>query len=338
MAAKHKAATSVTIASTQQDTEFNTFVSRHWKTGLLVFLGIAAVILLLQQRREASHRNVLGGWAKLDAVVGPEDITVSAATAPVLGDLTEELRGEAAAPYAKAMQVVALVEAKDLAGARAALGELEAGWPDHPLVRLPWPDSKGGAATLPDQLRSRIQGMSDWKAAHPSLRENPALAENAPRVRLVTSAGEIVIGLYPDLAPMHVERFLAHCRAGDYDGTRFHRIAQGFLEGGDPNSRDLETPEKWGNGGTGEKTPLEPSALKHFPYAVSSVRIGQDQDSADALFAIALSAGQTHARDGGDTVFGMIVEGQAVVDAIGSAAVTDERPNDPVIIQKAEVL
>src|SRR6185436_15276319 len=75
------------------------------------------------------------------------------------------------------------------------------------------------------------------------------LPPDAPRVRLNTSKGPIVVGLYVDRAPKHAENFLKLCREGAYNGTKFHRVVRGSLvQGGDPNSVSGE-PDSWGSGG-----------------------------------------------------------------------------------------
>ena len=56
-----------------------------------------------------------------------------------------------------------------------------------------------------------------------------------PRVKLATSAGDIVLELYPDKAPRTVENFLQYVKDKHYDGTVFHRVIDGFMiQGGDP--------------------------------------------------------------------------------------------------------
>ena len=58
----------------------------------------------------------------------------------------------------------------------------------------------------------------------------PALAQDkAPRVKLATSQGDIVLELYPDKAPRTVENFLQYVRDGHYDGTVFHRVISNFM-------------------------------------------------------------------------------------------------------------
>jgi peptidyl-prolyl cis-trans isomerase A (cyclophilin A) len=62
-----------------------------------------------------------------------------------------------------------------------------------------------------------------------ALAAGPALAQDAPRVKLATSAGDIVIELYPDKAPKTVENFLQYVRDKHYDGTVFHRVIDNFM-------------------------------------------------------------------------------------------------------------
>ena len=57
----------------------------------------------------------------------------------------------------------------------------------------------------------------------------PVLAQDPPRVKLATTAGDIVIELYPDKAPKTVENFLQYVREKHYDGTVFHRVIDNFM-------------------------------------------------------------------------------------------------------------
>jgi len=56
-----------------------------------------------------------------------------------------------------------------------------------------------------------------------------AIAQEAPRVRFVTTAGEIVVEVYPDKAPRTVENFLQYVKDKHYDGTVFHRVIDNFM-------------------------------------------------------------------------------------------------------------
>ncbi|MBI2771368.1 MAG: peptidylprolyl isomerase [Burkholderiales bacterium] len=56
-----------------------------------------------------------------------------------------------------------------------------------------------------------------------------ALAEDAPRVKLATTAGDIVVEVYPDKAPKTVANFLQYVKDKHYDGTVFHRVIDNFM-------------------------------------------------------------------------------------------------------------
>ena len=67
-----------------------------------------------------------------------------------------------------------------------------------------------------------------------------AWAQNAPRVKLSTTAGDIVVELYPDKAPKTVENFLQYVNDKQYDGTVFHRVIDGFMIQGGGFTPDLK--------------------------------------------------------------------------------------------------
>lgn len=73
----------------------------------------------------------------------------------------------------------------------------------------------------------------------------PAWSQEAPRVKLETSAGDIVLELYPDKAPRTVENFLQYVRDKHYDGTVFHRVINEFMvQGGGFDTRYTEKPTR----------------------------------------------------------------------------------------------
>lgn len=67
-----------------------------------------------------------------------------------------------------------------------------------------------------------------------------------------TPRGQVLIDLYEDKTPVTVNNFVQLARNRYYDGTRFHRVMDGFMaQGGDPLSADLGKKEQWGTGGPG---------------------------------------------------------------------------------------
>ena len=70
---------------------------------------------------------------------------------------------------------------------------------------------------------------------------NSALADDAPKVRFTTSAGDFVVEVYPDKAPKTVENFLQYVRDKHYDGTIFHRVIDNFMvQGGGFDAKFVE--------------------------------------------------------------------------------------------------
>ena len=70
---------------------------------------------------------------------------------------------------------------------------------------------------------------------------NSALADDVPKVRFTTSAGDFVVEVYPDKAPKTVENFLQYVRDKHYDGTIFHRVIENFMvQGGGFDAKFVE--------------------------------------------------------------------------------------------------
>lgn len=125
-------------------------------------------------------------------------------------------------------------------------------------------------------------------------------------ISIVTPDGEILIELYPDVAPNTVANFKALAGKGFYDGLIFHRVIAGFMaQGGDPFGS--------GMGGPGYSIKAEFNGRPHRRGTVAMAR-SEDPDSAGSQFYICLAA-QPH-LDGHYTVFGQVVEGMDIVDRI----------------------
>ena len=128
-----------------------------------------------------------------------------------------------------------------------------------------------------------------------------------------TNFGNIVIQLFPDVAPGHVENFVKLAQDGFYDGTTFHRVIPSFMiQGGDPNSKD-EDRSNDGQGGPGYTINAEFSDVPHKRGILSMAR-AQDPNSAGSQFFIVVK--DSNFLDGQYTVFGEVIEGMDVADKI----------------------
>ena len=134
-----------------------------------------------------------------------------------------------------------------------------------------------------------------------------------------TSAGEMVLEFWPDVAPKTVENFKTLAKKEFYDGTAFHRIVQGFMiQGGDPLTKDPKREREWGTGGPGHTVKAEFSDKPHQRGVLSMAR-SSDPDSAGSQFFICL--GDASFLDGKYTAFGQLVKGDDVLGKIGATPV-----------------
>ena len=182
--------------------------------------------------------------------------------------------------------------------------------------------------------------MATDTAATTSTTAQPAAAAQESKsmgqgkiAELHTTAGEIDIRFFPELAPNHVNNFISLAEKGFYDGTKFHRVIPNFMiQGGDPNSKDDSAKHLWGTGGSGTNVKGEFSNKSHKRGIVSMAR-STSRDSASSQFFIVVK--DSPSLDGDYSVFGEVVKGMDVADKIVSAPKgANDRPNDPTAITK----
>lgn len=149
---------------------------------------------------------------------------------------------------------------------------------------------------------------------------------------LHTSAGEIDIRFFPDVAPNHVKNFIDLAEKGFYNGSKFHRVIPGFMiQGGDPNTIS-GPPSTWGTGGSGKNIDAEFSSVKHKRGIVSMAR-SNSPNSASSQFFIMVA--DYPSLDGQYSVFGQVTKGMDIADKIVNApAGGQERPINPISIDK----
>ncbi len=157
-----------------------------------------------------------------------------------------------------------------------------------------------------------------------------APAGDGTGVRLVTEAGDILIGLFNESAPVASENFLNLATSGFYDGVGFHRLVPGFvIQGGDPDGT--------GFGGPGYTIPDEPTVGRYGRGIVAMARTPEPNSAGSQFFIVlddaaegALSAYNTYA------IFGRVIEGMDVVDAIAAGPVDGDTALEPVHIISAQ--
>ena len=174
------------------------------------------------------------------------------------------------------------------------------------------------------------------------LNASSAWAQGAdPRVKIVTSMGDIVVQLDAAKAPKTVANFLQYVKDKHYDGTVFHRVIDGFMVQGGGFTPDMKQKP------TRPPVPLEAAnGLKNDKYTIAMARTS-DPNSATAQFFINVKDNamlNAPNPDGhGYTVFGKVVAGDDVVDKIRAARTGNKGgmadvPLEPITIQSATLV
>ncbi len=164
--------------------------------------------------------------------------------------------------------------------------------------------------------------------------DDPNMVPIAPENVLVLSleTGTVIIEMFPDIAPGHVERIRTLATQGFYDDVIFHRVIDGFMaQGGDPT----------GTGQGGSDLPdlqAEFSPIPHRRGTLSMAR-AREPNSANSQFFIMFAdtspSGQNWSQlDSSYTIWGRVIEGMEHVDAVHMG----EPPEDPTEIVRARTI
>ena len=149
------------------------------------------------------------------------------------------------------------------------------------------------------------------------------------------NGSEIMLELYPEIAPITVENFVKLVNDGFYNGLTFHRVISGFMiHGGCPNGT--------GMGGPGHNIKGEFRAngiennLKHSRGVISMARSGNPNSAGSQFFIMHQDAPHL---DGQYAAFGKVVSGMDVVDAIAATKVDrGDKPLTPEVMKEVVVL
>jgi peptidyl-prolyl cis-trans isomerase A (cyclophilin A) len=162
-----------------------------------------------------------------------------------------------------------------------------------------------------------------------------------PRVKINTNLGEFILELDRFKAPITVNNFLRYVALRSYEDTIFHRVVPDFVVQGGGYTVDYKSKPSLGKifneSGNG---------LKNTYYSIAMAR-ETDPHSATRQFFINLKDNESldPGRNWGYTVFGSVVEGFEVIDAMGEVETEysinfgqPDVPIEPIILQKAEIL
>jgi cyclophilin family peptidyl-prolyl cis-trans isomerase len=188
-------------------------------------------------------------------------------------------------------------------------------------------DARAGAPTAPAQVA--CGGKIPPKVDHPSFAKPPTTKVDPDKTYLATfrtSCGDFTVKLDPRKAPITTANFVFLAGKHFYDSTWFHRIVPGgaagiaVIQGGDP--------EGTGGGGPGytikDELPSSPAAYKKYSVAMAN----GGPNSGGSQFFINF-ADNAKGLQPNYSVFGQVVEGQAVVDKIAQVPVGGQNGDTP---------
>lgn len=167
-----------------------------------------------------------------------------------------------------------------------------------------------------------------------------------PQAVITTNHGTITLELYADTMPITTSNFIALAEEGFYDGTKFHRVIEGFMiQGGDPNTKGPNE-SVYGTGGPGETIPdefVEGELLSNTRGSIAMANTGQPNSGGSQFFInlvdnIGLDFDKPPAESK-HPVFGRVIEGMDVVDEIGRVETKmRDIPVDPVVVESIEII
>lgn len=176
---------------------------------------------------------------------------------------------------------------------------------------------------------SNEQTLSDSQKTEVETKTEPIMN---PKITIETNKGKIVFETYQADAPKAVENFVTLANKGYYNGVIFHRIIPGFMiQGGDPTGT--------GRGGPGyrfedELNPSTPSAKAGYTRGVVAMANAGPNTNGSQFFIMHQDYPLPHSY----TIFGKVVEGMDVVDAIAtSKRNADDRPLEDIVMKSVTV-
>ncbi|OHB25962.1 MAG: hypothetical protein A2542_01025 [Parcubacteria group bacterium RIFOXYD2_FULL_52_8] len=151
-------------------------------------------------------------------------------------------------------------------------------------------------------------------------------------VEMTTSMGEITLELFPDKAPNTVANFTQLAREGFYDGTKFHRVIEGFMiQGGDPLSKGNDV-DRYGTGGPGYTFADEIYPAKFVEGTLAMANAGPNTNGSQFFI---LTAKTRPSLEGKYTIFGRVIRGMDVVHAIERVPTNEnDLPLTPIFLER----
>ncbi len=230
--------------------------------------------------------------------------------------------------FKKALPVIAVLV---LCGALITAIAMWVG-PDVPAQEVK--ETEKTTETLPAPLKAEELAAYDVEMTN----------NNNPVAVVTTNKGVIEIELFEDAMPITAGNFAKLSGEGFYNGTKFHRVIAGFMiQGGDPISKTTEV-LRYGTGDAGYTIPdehIKGEKLTNVRGTIAMANSGPNSGSSQFFINLVDNTGLDFDKppmQSSHPVFGQIVKGMEVVDAIGKAETNqNDLPVEEIVIVKVEI-
>ncbi|PIR75979.1 MAG: peptidylprolyl isomerase [Candidatus Magasanikbacteria bacterium CG10_big_fil_rev_8_21_14_0_10_42_10] len=156
-------------------------------------------------------------------------------------------------------------------------------------------------------------------------------------VVLHTNKGDITVSLFADKSPKTVNNFLNLAQAGEYTGTKFHRVIKDFMiQGGDPLSKDDSKKSSWGTGGPNYRFEDE---FNDVPLVRGSLAMANAGPNTNGSQFFIVTAPETSWLNGKHTNFGVVTTGMDVVQNIEQSPTgSQDQPISPIVVERVDLV
>ncbi len=154
--------------------------------------------------------------------------------------------------------------------------------------------------------------------------------------KIETNMGYFTLQLHTDTMPITTKNFIDLANKGFYDGTRFHRVIDGFMiQGGDPLSKEVSKKAMWGTGDPGYKIKDEfTDSNRNNRGTISMANAGPNTGGSQFF----INTVNNNFLDDKHPVFGKVIEGMNIVDKIGKVQKDhQDKPLEDVVVQKITI-
>ena len=191
-------------------------------------------------------------------------------------------------------------------------------------------------AALTTLLMSTLSAFAEEPAPNNIATPKIEVKAESPKVRFETNKGAFVVKLNPAKAPVTVKNFLRYVDSGFYAGTTFHRVISGFMIQGGGFTPEMSKKD------TNAPIPLEVGkGLSNLRGTIAMARTSDPNSATSQFFINVVNNRKLDVLGGGYAVFGEVVEGMEVVDAIRAVPTARKGPYgdvpvEPVVITGAQ--